>query len=336
MLALLIGACGPTGAVAPTSPGTSATTAPTPRQHVTIRLSNILAVSDAVQNELVTFAADVASRSNGDIDVQLFPAGQLYKAENESVAAVQRGEIQMAVHTNAAFAALVPVRNILDIPFKFASWDSFHQNVNGRVGEILEQATEDKGIKVLGWLDYTTIDLIGTVGKVVQRPEDLKGLRLRSYSEALSEAMKAWNSAPTIISGGDVYTAVQRGTVDGLISGSGFYERKWYEVTPFLTQLPVNLSSLPIAVNLAFWNKLPAEYQKIMIDAVKAIEAKNRVEMPTITADGYTKMKTQVKGWYVVPQSEVGSWQKSVSTALDAWYVDRAGDLGKQVLAALK
>lgn len=341
-LTILLAACG--GAQSP-APGTTsdparssaaASAAPsvTPEK-ATIRLAHILAVNDQVAKQIDAFAEDVRKRSDGNIEVQIFPAGQLYKTEADSIAALQRGEIQMAVHTNGAFSTLVPARNILDVPFKFASWDVYHANVDGAVGALLAKATEEKGLKVLGHLDYSTIDLVGTVGKLATTPEDLKGLRLRSYSSALSEAMKGWGAAPTLMSAGDVYTALQLGTIDGLISGSGFYERKWYEVTPYLTQVPVNLSSVPVGVNLAFWNKLAPSQQKVLTDAAKASEAANRAGIAKSNADAYEKMRSSVKGWYVVPPAELPLWQNSVS-ALDAWYLATAGELGKQVLAAVK
>ncbi len=194
---------------------------------------------------------------------------------------------------------------------------------------------EDKGIKTIASLDSGAIDLIGTRERLVKTVADLKGLRMRSYSEAVSQLLTGWGVAPTTIAATDVYSAAQRGTIDGLISGPSFFERKWYEVTPYLTYVPVQYSPFWLQANLTFWNKLAADQQKVLVDAAKVAQQLNRTEGPTAYDAAYDQLRKLAKGWYEVPAAEIKQWQQNTSS-IDAWYLQQAGDLGKQLLAAIK
>lgn len=340
-LAILVTACQgstlPTASTIPTQPVAaqpSATPQPTPRQHVTIKLSHTQPADLRVGKEMQLFADEVKKRSNGDMDVQIFPAGQLY-TDAQSIPAVQRGEVDIILTVNAVWTSLVPANNILDLPFKFASWEVFHSNIDGQVGQLLTKQMEEKGVKTIASLDSGAIDLIGTRERLVKTVADLKGLRMRSYSQAVSQLLIGWGAAPTTIAATDVYSAAQRGTIDGLISGPSFFERKWYEVTPYLTYVPVQYSPFWLQANLTFWNKLAPDQQKVLLDAGKVAQERNRTENPKEFAAAYDQLRKLAKGWYEVPAADIKQWQQNTSS-IDTWYLQQAGDLGKQLLAAIK
>lgn len=334
---LVVTACGgaatPPSEPAPTG-GVAQTSTPTAREKLTIRLAHQQPATHPNHKQLELFASEVKQRSNGEIEVQLFPAGQLY-AEKDAIAAVQRGEVQMVMVTNSFWETVVPAISVLDLPFRFDTWESYHRNVDGRVGELLSEEMEKKGVRPLAWIDNSAVDLIGTRETQVKTVADLKGLRLRSFSDAVSQMITDWGAAPTNMSATEVYTGLQRGTIDGLISGRSFFERKWYEVAPYLTYVPVQFAALLVGVNAGFWKDLPADQQKVITDAMQAAKTLNREETPKQNAAAYEELEKLAKGWHEVPAAEMKKWQESVPS-MDAWYLDRAGDLGRQILAAIK
>ena len=86
---------------------------------------------------------------------------------------------------------------------------------------------------------------------------DLKGLKIRTNGPSAADLVKALGGQPVSLAFGEVYTALERGTVDCGITGSGSGNGvKWPEVTTHLYTLPLSWSTAGYFVNLGWWNKL--------------------------------------------------------------------------------
>jgi len=94
-------------------------------------------------------------------------------------------------------------------------------------------------------------------------------------------AVKALGATPVFLSSGEVYQALQRGTIDGAVSGfTSMSERKWGEVAKYVWELYYCPTTCGHTVaNLQSWNKLPADIQKIMLETGREIEKKYRKEV---------------------------------------------------------
>ena len=299
---------------------------------VTLRLSHDQPIEHPNTANIELFAQEVEERSGGSITVEIFPAAQLFDEETV-LPALQRGEVDMGLVS--VWETLEPASLITDLPFQFTSWEEFHAAIDGEVGDLLREAYESNGVHTLYFQDNTAIDLIGTPDRIVHVPADIEGLRMRSFSEATSEAITLWGAAPTQIPGAETYTAVERGTVDGIMSGVSFYERKWYEVTPYITQIPVSFASNPLQMNLDTWNSLSAEQQTAITEAAEVALADNREQTPLTNVDAYTELKDSLtEEFYTATEDEIAQWQEATRGMAD-WYIEKAGDLGQQILDAL-
>ncbi len=90
--------------------------------------------------------------------------------------------------------------------------------------------------KLLSPISYGT-SVIGTNTKPIHTIDDYKNLKMRASGTAQATMYKALGAIPVELSVKEVFMALQRGTIDGAISGPGrFYFSKWYETTPYLTQ----------------------------------------------------------------------------------------------------
>ena len=86
---------------------------------------------------------------------------------------------------------------------------------------------------------------------------DLKGLKIRVAGPAQSDFLNALGAQPVAIAFGEVYTALERGTVDCAVTGTGTGNaQKWWEVTSHLYTLVASWGISGYMVNLAWWNKL--------------------------------------------------------------------------------
>lgn len=301
-------------------------------EKVTLRLSHDQPVEHPNTANIELFADKVKELSGDSIEIEIFPAAQLFDEETV-LAGIQRGEVDMGLVS--VWETLVPESLIADVPFLFGSWDEYHAAIDGEAGKLLTDAYESHGVHTLYFQDNTAIDLMGTKDKILHVPSDIEGMRIRSFSEVTSEAISLWGAAPTQIAGSETYTAMQRGTVEGIISGVSFYERKWYEVAPYITQIPVSFAASPLQINLDKWNSLSEEQQGWLTEAAEAALADNREQTPKTNVEAYTELKDSLaKEFYTATEDEIAQWE-AASQEIQDWYVERAGDAGQKVLDAV-
>jgi TRAP-type C4-dicarboxylate transport system substrate-binding protein len=67
---------------------------------------------------------------------------------------------------------------------------------------------------------------------LLQKPGDVKGLRIRGVSDPFFDAIKAWGGVPAAVSASEMYDAIAKGALDGVMTGwESVEKRKLYEVT---------------------------------------------------------------------------------------------------------
>ncbi len=96
--------------------------------------------------------------------------------------------------------------------------------------------------------------------------EDFKGKKIRIFPPVIP-LVKAIGAVPVTLPMGDIYTAMERGTVDGFVMvPTGFVKDfSWNEVTKYAVDYPVYQATAVILANKAKWSKLPEDVQKDII-----------------------------------------------------------------------
>lgn len=274
---------------------------------------------------------EIKKNSNGTIKVNFFPAEQLYKS-NDLHEAVRKGDLEMGFGATSYFSDIDASTAIFDVPFIFADYSAAFKALDGDLGKEFGNILGKYGVKVIGYMHYGFLDGIGNNVRPIKYPEDLKGLRIRTFGFIPVETFRALGSSPTAISSGETYTAIQRGTVDGAQSGiSSFVSRKWYEVQKYTTVLPLSYIVYPVMVNDKWWNSIPPESQKIIVDAVQ----KGAENTKKAAREDYEKSIKALKDAgvqvYVVPPEDLNKWKDATKSIRDL-YVQKGGQKAKDLL----
>lgn len=123
---------------------------------VVIKLADVQAENDVETQFEYKFAELVNEKSDGRIEVQVYPAGQMGEM-TDILTAVQSGSMQMT-RTNPSWLADAGVSsmNLLALPFVFDDLDSANKVLDSDVGQkILNQVEEsDTMVKALGYDMY--------------------------------------------------------------------------------------------------------------------------------------------------------------------------------------
>ena len=215
------------------------------------------------------FKKHVEEMTDGQVKVTLFPNGQLGQ-EREMIEGIQLGIVDGGVITNAYLSGFQPKLQLFDLPFLFSSHEEAHKIIDSEVGDALLESLESIGIKGLGFAEGGFRNMMNSV-RPIRTLEDAKGIKFRSMENPLYMGMfKAIGANPTPLSWGEVYTANQLGTVEGLECPISVYDQsKLYEVTDYVSLTRHTYSPLVISISMEKWNEIPEDLQPIVIEATK-------------------------------------------------------------------
>jgi len=103
--------------------------------------------------------------------------------------------------------------------------------------------------------------------KPIEKLQDLKGMKIRGSGWSTIKFVEALNATGVNISFAEVTQALQRGIVDGGVTGSlSGYNAKWGEVTSYIYPLPLGgWDPLITYMNIDTWNKFTPEEQEVIL-----------------------------------------------------------------------
>lgn len=115
--------------------------------------------------------------------------------------------------------------------------------------------------------------------KPIRALADFQGLKIRVHSVALSKLVAGLGGEPLTIAFAEVYTAMERGTVDAAFTGTKpGYDQRWYEVTKYLVG-PISMRPhVAFAINRSVWKKLPKDIRTILQEEAEAIVERGALE----------------------------------------------------------
>lgn len=281
-------ACGKKAEPAPTAaPAAEATPAEEP-YNVTIRFAHESNQTQTVYGLYEWLEQEVEARSNGQIQVETFPAGQL-SGQNSQVTAslLTNGDVDMAV-----LASVTTQRwEIFKFPYLFASEEEVFKCEEGESGQfMLKSLEEDANTHGLTYLSAGF--RVFSSKKPFNDVKEVEGQKLRIInSTTFTEFAKALKATPVSTSMGELYTALQQGAADCQENPlSTIYRQGFHAVTPYITETNHVWSSHVLGVNLDFWNDLPDAAKKILEEVAHEVALKQR----EITHEDYARDKQKL------------------------------------------
>lgn len=199
----------------------------------TLRLAHESSSSSLVHEAVELFAAKVAEKTGGALEIRIYPDGQL--GDEASITdGVGSGSIDIGL--GGVADPIDPRLNVVTLPFLFADLDAAHAFLDSEVGKEVFATGTQQGFHMLGALDSGFRQLALLKGPV-ETPADVAGVKIRTPpNPVLLSTMAAMGALPQSIPFGEVYTSLQAGTVDGVEPEiRDFQDQKWYEVVKYLS-----------------------------------------------------------------------------------------------------
>ncbi len=266
------------------------------------------------------FADLVNKRTEGRIEIQVFPNGQLGNID-EMMNGVKSGSISMAHHAFTSLGRFVPDFSVLSAPYIFRDPEHALHAGNPATSPVLrelnEQLIKKANMMVIGSFYMGARQLSAKFP--VYSPDDLKGKKIRGVPFKLWNSMiKGMGAIATPVEVSELATALMTGLVDGQENPlDTIYARKWYESQSHIMMTNHMLLTLCVFINEGVWRGIPQQDQKI-IDEVMAEMADKSVEWNK-EADKIMMEKLKEKGVTFITEKDglkVDAFKAGVMTEL--------------------
>lgn len=234
----------------------------------------------ASSQQSMTAAHDIEQASGNAISVKTYPAGSLF-TEDELVNAIENHSIDLATFGLHTWGGTEPALTIDQVPFLFTRSGDEHAAVkasyaaaHGRFGRDVNKILAKHNAIVVGWGLYGFDEDMVNSKHAIRVPSDLGGLRMRSNGPIASALYKRYGASSQSLDSSEVYTAMQRGTIDGAYSGlSSIVSRKWDEVGKYVLAIHSGLTYYPVFANLDWWKSLTSKQRDEITKAIRSTES---------------------------------------------------------------
>lgn len=258
--------------------------------NVVIKLGHIAESTNPYGQGADYFAKLIAEKSNGEIEVQVFPSSQL-GAQKELIEGLIYGTVDMTLTGTAELGTFQPQMALFDMPFLFKDRAHAYRSLDS-IGMELGKALEPKGIKLLGYMENGIRHLTNNI-RPVNSPEDMKGLKIRVMNNKVYiEMIKALGASPTPMAFAELYSALQQGTVDGQENPSAhIFTKRFFEVQKYASLTAHAYAPEPVLISMITWNKLSDAQRAIIQEAATEAIAWQRQLSTEQDEEFWTKIK---------------------------------------------
>jgi tripartite ATP-independent transporter DctP family solute receptor len=310
---------------------------------VTIRLAHLNPEDPFASHSgamAAVFKSLVESNSNGHIEVQLFPNGQLGK-DNEVIDQVRAGLVESTISSSGGMAQHYPLVGVFDIPFAFPNIGVASKviSMDSTFGEKFVADLEAKtGLEVLGLLDSGGFFAFTDSKHPIASVEDMDGLRIRTMTLPTHEAMiTSLGGQPTPLPWAEVYTALQTGVADGQMNPVPIIAfAKFDEVQDYLSITNHLITPYIWTMNADFLNGLSEDDQYLIKWAAEVATDAGRSMSRVIEASdkGLPALAEKMEVNVVTPE-EQARFAEAAQPAVRALIEEKFGAEGSDMLEAM-
>ncbi len=175
-------------------------------------------------------------------------------------------------------ASFVKDYGVIQMPYIFPDHTYLNKVMETNLYKKWEKDFEAKGIKLITSNCFSGARSWLTKSKIVRTPADLKGMKIRTIGSPLfAESVNAMGGIATALPWGDVYQALEQGVVDGTEAQiPGIYAMRMYEPAKFISLSEHFLLIGSMVTGTKWFNTLPPELQKELIDVARATYKDNQ------------------------------------------------------------
>jgi len=277
------------------------------------------------------FANKVKEKSQGRMEIRVHPASSLYPS-HELIPALVDGRAEIGPVVSGYLTDLLLEIGPLDLPFMTSSMEE-HKKAAFQMRPFYSEMLARKGLKLIAMSTWPSQQIFST--SPIRTVADWKGKKIRVYGADSANLTRLLGGAPVNIAFGEVYSALEKKTVDGaMTSATNAEPMKFFEVAKYVDYWYLAGAAQEwIVANQKSWDALPKDLQQIVLDAVKETNLEEKEWGDAIAFDERVRKRLPELGITIVdpPKEELAKARQAAKGAWDTW-LTRTGADGKRGL----
>ena len=279
------------------------------------------------------FAKAVTITSGGRIEVTNHPGGGLGFKSRQHFEAVMDGAIPIASTPFSSLEKIEPIFDLQSLPF-----------ITTTVNETEAMFIVAKPYYAKAFNMHNQTLLYGAPWTPqgiwektkIRKPEDLKGLKIRTYNAQGAEVLKAAGASPIQLSWADVIPALSNGTITGVLtSDEGGVNSKFWELgCKYFNSIGFAMGINAVTMNLDSYNALPVELKiALRVAADRAEQAAWRRARSRVSANKETLKSVGAEYVEDVPASVIDHIKVAAAPLKKAWIKNMGADEAAKIMA---
>ncbi|GAB2698575.1 TRAP transporter substrate-binding protein [Paenibacillus thermoaerophilus] len=262
------------------------------------------------------FAELVKERTNGRIQIDVFPSAQLGE-EKSVIEQVQLGAIEFTRVSTGALAAFNNQFGVFSLPYIFDNDDHLWRFLDSNEGTKLLDSLESSRMKGLAYYSSGARHFYAT--KPIKKVEDLKGLKIRVQQNKINmDLITALGASPTPMAYGEVYSSLQTGVIDGAENNyPSYYSSKHYDVAKNLILDQHQRVPEVLLISKTVWDKLSQADKDIIKQAALDSVATQKEEWAKYEKKSEEAVKAA--GVTITEVTDPKPWQAAVKPVIDKY-----------------
>ena len=229
-----------------------------------IKFASLAPDGSTWMNVMREFDKAIRDETDGNMGFKFYPGG-VSGDEKDVLRKMRIGQLHSAGFTGVGLGEILPEVRILDSPFLFKTYDEV-DHINNKFYDRFAKAFEEKGYILLGWAEVGFVHVFANTP--VNNINDLNKVKMWMWegdpvAEATFKALKV-NTIPLSVI--NVLTALQTGMVNGVyISPLAILALQWFTKVEYMMEFPLTDAAGAVLISKRKFNKLPEEYQHILL-----------------------------------------------------------------------
>lgn len=279
--------------------GSTTSAEATTENPMVLTLAHGLSETHTVHIAMTEFAEKVEERTNGRIQVKIFPNGQL-GSENENMEQLMAGVISMTKVSAPGLATYNEAYHTFGLPYVFDDTQDFYHVMDSDQMQDFFLSTGEDGFVTLTY--YTSgARSFYTKDKAIRTPADLKGLKIRVQDmKSQTDMMKALGGIPVAMAYGDVYTSLQTGIIDGTENNeTALTTGKHGEICKVYSTDQHAMIPDVMVMSAKVWRGISPEDQQIILEAAHESTESHKIAWDSAIDEAIEEARAQMNVTFV-------------------------------------
>lgn len=224
------------------------------------------------------FAKAVTKDTKGALSLKVYNNAVLGD-QPDAIEQTRNGALDFANFNMGPMGPIVPMTNVLSLPFLFNSVEQMHHVMDGPIGKEFSAALEKKGLVSLSWFDSGARSMFNDEHPIT-KPSDLKGMKIRVMDNQLYvDMINALGGNATPMPMGEIYQSLKTGVLNGAENNYPTYaEFNLYQVAKYYSTTDHLIIPECLCIAKKSWDALPKDQQAIVRkDAIAAAKEQRKL-----------------------------------------------------------